>query len=375
MKSKKYPFSIILLMIGWFGILNAATIPTGEIELSKSYTKTFPANDQSVLDLSNRYGKIDIQTWSSPSVKIDVKVIVKANNKSNAQDKLDEIQVSMSTSGNSIVAVTNITSSNTSWWEGWWSDNSRASMEINYTVFMPSNLKSIIENKYGNIYLADLIGKTSINLKYGNLEARDIKNDLLIDLSYGNATVGSVLNLKGNLSYSDYRGTAATNVILTTKYSKVYLDGAKSYVGSSKYDDIKLGKIETLTFTGAYDDIEIDQLGSGTFDNKYCGTEINSLSHSLTADIKYGSIKIDNLKTSFKNITISTSYAPVKIYGTVATKIDVSGSYFEANLGADFIQKSKDKNGSSLSIQGYKLSERTSSAITIKSKYADVLIK
>ena len=366
--------TIILLTIA-FGFYTCQALASTDYELKKNYSKEFASDKNTVVELSNRYGIIDIKTWDKASVKIDAVVIVKAGSKSKAEDKMEEITVKMAKNGNNIVAVTEIGSQNKSWWSGWMNFGDNIKIEINYEIYMPADLHAIVENKYGNIYLPDLKGKTSINLKYGNLQAKDITNDLLLDLSYGKATVGIVKNLSGTLSYSDYRGTAAGVVILTTKYSKVNLDNVSTMTAYSKYDGYKLGTAGTITLTGAYDDIQIGSVNTVSLQTKYTGVDISSLSNSLTADIGYGSLKIENLKTTFKSIIVKTSYAPVKIYGSVPSKVEISGKYYDADLGSDFISKHNVKDGSSKEIKGFKTSEKTSSVINIKTSYGDVIIR
>jgi hypothetical protein len=372
---KKYQFSLIIigLILAMSPMLNGAN--DYDIELRKQYNKEFSSNASTVVEIGNRYGKVEVKTWDKSLVKIEVSIIVKANKKSNAQSKLDAITVKFDKSGNNVIAHTDISEGSNSWWSGWWSSDNNVKYEINYLVYMPSNLHSIIENKYGNIYLPDLNAKTSISLKYGNLEGRNIDGDLMINLGYGKASMGKVSTLSGSISYSDYRGISADVVVLTSKYSKVYIDNSNSLTAYSKYDSYKLGDITNLNFTGAYDDLQIKSLSTGNCNTKYSGIDINSLSYILDADLSYGSINIDNLKTSLKSITISSSYAPIKIYGMVPAKVDISGKYFDAFLGADFISKNVDKDGSSKTINGYKISDRTNATINITTKYGDIYMK
>jgi len=373
MKSSLFKAGVLAIaLVTSLGVQSKAE---GDIELKKNYTKEFSTESNSILEISNRYGKVEVKTWDRSAVKIDVVVIVKANSKSKADDKLSEIKIKLEKNGSSIIGVTDLNDSNTSWWKGWFSFGDDISFEINYNVFMPATLPSIIENKYGNIYLPDLKSKTSINLKYGNLEAGNIDNDLLMDLSYGKATAGNVKNFSGTISYSDYRCTSAGVVILTSKYSKVYLDNVTTLTSSSKYDTYKIGKAGSFTLTGGYDDIQITSVSSANLQVKYTGVDISSLSSTLTSDISYGSLKIENLKTTFKSININTTYAPIKIYGSVPSKVDVSGKYFSADLGSDFITKNKEVQGNSKDIKGFKMSENTSSTISITSKYGDVIIR
>ncbi len=376
MTPKKYKYRAMLLLvlsISWLGLFAATS--TEKVDVTKRVTKEFVSNASTTLDVSNLYGKITLKTWDRSFVHIDALVTVKSNSKSKAQEKLDEIAIILKQAGNNISAVTEISSASSSWWSSWWNNSNNVDIEINYTIQLPENLKINLENKYGNIYLPDYKGKTSIILKYGNLEGRNIDNDLLLELSYGKATMGSVTNIVGDIAYSDYRGIHSNTVKITSKYSKIILDDVKTMTSSSKYDHYKLGDVASLTMTGAYDDLQISSLTSGTVNVKYSGVEISSLSNILNMDISYGSLVISNLKTSFKSMNISTSYAPIKLQGMVASKVVIDGKYCDVNTGADFIQKTKSSEGSSISLVGYKISERTSAQINITSKYGDVILK
>lgn len=344
-------------------------------ESRRTVVKEFATDRNSQLEISNRYGKIDIKTWDKALVRITATVIVKASTKSKADERLNGIKTDISKTGSNIRAVTSIEEGSTSWWSGWWGSNNSASMEINYDVSMPAELAVILENKYGNIYLPDLAGKTTINLKYGNMYAGDLASDLLMDIAYGKATMGGTKSLSGALSYSDYISKKSGVVILTTKYSKVQIDELSGMTASSKYDTYKIGTADNVTVTGSYGDISLSGLKKGKFSVRYTNLNIGSLGQSLTADINYGSLQVDNLRAGFSDMTVSTGYAPVKIKGAVPCRVDISGKYFDADLGQDFIVKNKINESSSKQISGYKMSERATAQISINTRYGDVTIK
>lgn len=365
------PVTILIVLL----LFAAGAGASHDQEARKTLTREFAADRNTQLEMSNRYGKIEIKTWDKPLVKMTSTVIVKASSKSKAEDRLNQIQTDMAKSGNNIRAVTTIAENNSSWWSGWWGGGSGTTMEINYEVYMPADVPSIIENKYGNIYLQDLSGKTSLNLKYGNLYAGDINNDFLLEIGYGKATVGETKNLSGTLSYSDYIGKKAGMVILTTKYSKVQLDEMAGITANSKYDTYKLGTAGSVTMTGSYDDVSFTSLQKGKFTAKYTNLSLGSVGQSLEADIDYGSLQVENLKAGFTNMKVNTDYAPVKIRGAVPCRVEISGKYFDADLGQDFIVKDKVSEGSSKRISGYKMSQRAAATITIETRYGDVTIK
>jgi hypothetical protein len=378
MNTKTSPFNILFFAILWVftNPLMAHEKMYGlDHELKKYYTKEYTVNDGDKVSINNRYGKIEVKTWAKQSVKIDVHVIVKASTKSKAEEKHEEIKIYMDKTGNKVSGRTEIESSNQSWWSSWWNNDTNVKLEINYTVFMPDDLDSFLENKYGNIYLPDLKAKTNIVLKYGNLQASNMNDDCILELGYGKATFGTLKNLTATIAYSDITCTSGDAMVITSKYSKVQADQLKKLISTSKYDTYKVRTLEQLTMTGAYNDIEIGSVYNATVTLKYTGLDIDNLGGSMTADLSYGSMTIQALKNSFKKMVVSSSYAPVKIYGSVPSKIDISGKYFDASLGSDFTATKRDVDGSSKFIQGYKGSERTGASITISTSYGDVMIK
>lgn len=375
MKTKIYLFKLLMLLTPiWVGATVNPDSCTSH-ELKKMVVKEYSVNKSTRLEVSNKYGKIETSVWDKASVKIVCTVITRSGNKSTAQDKLDNIQIDISESGNVISAVTSIQSKSTGWFSGWFSGMSSAEMEINYMVHMPDYIDIRFENKYGNIYLQDLKSKTDIILKYGNMEANNIDNNMNLTLAYGKATAGIVRDLTAQLAYSDYRGVKADKVNVTTKYSKFYLDQAQDVVADSKYDSYKLGTVMSLVNTGAYDDMKIKSVNNAEIKTKYSGVEILSLGQNLNMDISYGSVMIEDLKTSCKNIEINTKYAPVKIYGVIPSRVEIEGKYFEARLGTDFIEKTRVDDRQYKQIKGYKISEKGSTLIRINTSYGDVYMK
>lgn len=354
------------------GYLHASTDSCQSTELKKVVVKEFSVNKNSSLDVINKYGKIETKIWDKQSVKIEGTVIVKGRSKSSAQEQLDKITVEISQSGNVISAITNIESKASGWFSGWGNSFNNTDMEINYMISMPSDLDINFENKYGNIYLQDLKSKVNINLKYGNMEANNIDNNLKVALAYSKATAGTVKDLNVQLAYSDYRGVKAENVVVNSKYSKFYLDYASELNSNSKYDSYKLGTISVLSNQGAYDDFKVRSVNSADIKTKYSGVEILSLGSDLNMEISYGSVRIENMKTTCKSVEINTRYAPVKIYGVVPARVEIEGKYFDAKLGSDFIEKSRVSESSYKHIKGFKISEKGSAVIKIVSSYGDV---
>ncbi len=368
-------FNITFLFILFVLLCNAESTDF-KYELIKKVSKEYNSSKNSTLNINNRYGKVELITWDKSSVKIDVEIIIKANNKSIAEDRLSDIFIDLSQSGTTIKGVTSIESRNTSWWSAWWENSDKnTQIEINYTVRTPSYITFDLSNKYGNIYLPHLSGKTTINLKYGNLEAKDIQNNVLLNLSYGKATMGSMEQLQADLAYSSLRCFNVGDCILTTKYSKIHMDDVENLTANSKYDGYKMGYVNTLKMDGAYNDLKVTTAQNASLSLKYTGVYIENQGKKLNADIAYGSLTVDNLLPEFRSMNINSRYGPIKINSFVPTKVNLSGKYCSIKTGSNFIKTSKEESGSSIHVIGHKIKSTAQAAITITSSYGDILLK
>jgi len=345
-------------------------------ELVKKISKEFSTSKNSTLSINNRYGKVELITWDKASVKIDVEIIVKAKNKSNAEDRMNDIYIDVSQSGSSIKGITSIESRNTSWWSSWWeSSDKNTEIEINYTVRTPSNITFDLSNKYGNIYLPNLTGKTSINLKYGNLEGKDISNDVQLYVSYGKATMGSMTQLQSNLAYSSLRCFNVGQCVITSKYSKIHMDDVENLTSNSKYDGYKLGYVNTLKMEGSYNDFKVTTVQNAELTLKYTGIYIENQGNKLNVNLSYGSLTVDNLLPEFRSMNVSSRYGPIKINSFVPTKVNLSGTYCSVKTGANFINSSRAESGNSIQVVGHKIKSSAQAIITITSSYGDIILK
>jgi len=295
MKVIKYIFNITLL---FFAVEQQAFARGGcNYEERKEINKTFSVSPDVLMEITNKYGNVNIETWNKKSIDINVEVIVCGKKQDKVNDLLRRIDIRMEQGSNYIETETIIESAQTKGW-GWYKGNYEdASYTINYFVSMPITGNVDIYNKYGNIDLETLEGYADIELKYGNLETDDIGKDVELDLGYGNADIGQVQNVDMNI-----------------KYSKIEIEACKQFDLESKYSSYKIGEVELLDIDYCkYDKYKIDKVGTLDSENKYTTFNIKELTNQLEVDCSYGKINVDNVSADFDLIKIDCSYTPISI--------------------------------------------------------------
>jgi hypothetical protein len=89
-------------------------VQSGEYKMkSKSYSKSYNVDANDKLQIENRYGKVEVNTWAKNEVKVDVEIKTYANEDDDAQKLLDMVKINDSKDGNGVNFKTQIGDENT----------------------------------------------------------------------------------------------------------------------------------------------------------------------------------------------------------------------------------------------------------------------
>ena len=172
MKMKCNTLTILVFLLAGTMLIAAPT----KSEFERTIQKDFQIDSDGLVDLSNKYGKVTIETVSGNTVNIEVVIKVDANSQSKADEIFDRIDIDFTNNGSLVKAETTIASQKSKWFS-WWGDSKSNSLEINYTVKMPKSCRLSLMNKYGDNFVDHLDGKANISVKYGNLQLAGISGD------------------------------------------------------------------------------------------------------------------------------------------------------------------------------------------------------
>ncbi|MGB3773649.1 MAG: hypothetical protein WA951_00175 [Leeuwenhoekiella sp.] len=301
MKSNYFNILILLLTVS----VAFAKAPlnknfNGKYTKEKTIKKEYSVDADALLKVSNSYGNLNITTWNESRIEITVTVKTNGNNEEKVAQKLKEIEVDFSASGQLVTAETIFERESKSWWSSWTSNgsNNNVNMEINYTIKMPITNKVDLNNDYGGIYLNKLEGKASISCDYGRMEVGELLgDDNFLSFDYtNNSTIGYMKSGKINADYSSFTLENAEIVELNADYTK------------STFKNVK-----TLNFVCDYGNLSAETIGSIEGRGDYLSLRLGNVSGDVDLNADYGSIKIDELTADAGNVSIQTDYAGIKL--------------------------------------------------------------
>lgn len=323
MKSPTQYKAILLVVI----LLTGFTASSQVYRKNKAIIKAFKVEKTTELTIKNKYGNIQFIGWNKDSVKFEVAIEVKNKKEAKATATLEDLYVDFVASKHFLEARTSSISS-----ESFWSGikdktssvfSSENKIEINYKVYLPSDMSIQVENKYGDILIDDQVGAVSITLSNGDLRAHALMGGANVNLQFAFASIKKMNDGKLNLGYQ----------------SEVRLGSANDLQIESKSSRVKIEKVNKLNVKSHRDKYHLNEVGGFIADNSYTYLEIRNLKNNLSVNAKYGNIDVLSIESTVaklnfrvENTDISFTKPAGRSIGFNLVYDEKAGLYFPEEL-------------------------------------------
>jgi hypothetical protein len=334
-----------------------ATEDKGKYTKNKVIKKSYTVNKDATLNISNKFGNVDIVTNTSNSIEIMVSITTNGDNEEKVQERLNEITVDFEATASNVSAKTIIEKSNNSW--SLWGNKNNINLEINYIVKMPLTNNVSLENDYGAISLDKLEGFSKINCAYGKINIGELRNsNNNIDIDYCS---------KSNIEFMK-------DGVVNADYSTLQIEKSGRIKLNADYSHLNFGMVTTLDYDCDYGDIKIEDCGNLTGNSDYMHTTVGKLRGTGVFDIDYGSLKINDLGSNFKLISVESSYTQLKfgINSSATFNIEASLSYGNLKTDGNFTFNKEITKTSSKYYEGYFNNPNSTSNMNLKTNYGNI---
>lgn len=323
----------------------------------KTIKKEFSVNANAALKIDNSFGNVDIVTWNENRIEIVINISTEGNSEEKTQKRLDEIDVEFSASATNVSAKTTFKKSSRSWF----GSNNNTSMKINYTIKMPITNSLDLSNDYGSINLTKLEGQAKISCDYGQM----IIGELMADDNYLNfdyTSKSTIEYMKGGKINADYSGFT--------------LEKAERIDLNADYTNSKINEVNDLEYNCDYGKITVGNVTNLQGVGDYISHRIGNVSGSLNINADYGSIKIDRLKSTAKDVVIGADYTSIKLGYDSDYNFDftINLQYASFNGEEELTMKHSSTDNSSKRYSGHYGSENSGNILNINSEYGGVTL-
>jgi hypothetical protein len=293
-----------------FALFLSSTTTFGQVTESRQLTKGFKIAKNSIVDISNKYGDISIETWQKDSVKVEIFVQVSDKSRDKLRKKMDGISFELTQTGHYIVINTMVGDTKNILFSelNKFKENigiSESQVEINMKLSVPDNLELRVSNKFGNVYIDDYKGDLTIDMSNGKLKANDLLGYVNAKINFGEATINTIDS-----------GT------LEIYYGKLNLSSAKKIKITSKTSEITITEVEQLLVNSSRDTYRIRMIDDFETQSSWTDFSITEFKHKSDVRMNYGDLSIENVKASFENIFIDAHSSKISL--CFDKKIDIN---------------------------------------------------
>ena len=315
----KYQFLAVLVCFWTF------SVQADSFEMTSDMYRSFKINENSKVEIENKYGDVFLETWDRDSVGFSIEIIAYSEKEDYLEDLIGMVHIDFNDYSSFIIAKTEIGES-----KGFLdkaafkiSKDITGTKEIivNYRVFIPSYLSLSIENDFGDIFIDEYAGEISIDLSHGDLRANLLSDVKSIKSRYGEVKIEEAHG--GRFDFGFVKGAELGTL------SDVFIKSTSS--------EIDIEEMDVLRIESRLDEIYIESLGELEGKTTMSKIHVKYLSDSADLESKYGNIKVEDLLPTASKVKMN------------GNNTDYNINFSEESTGSFEIQMSKNKSFNSSS--------------------------
>ena len=328
MKMISYKYSIPILLAGFFVLLSYSG--KAQYTESREFVKRFSIQAETRIDITNKYGKIELNTWKKDSVVIQFRM--EMNEKKPGRKSLDNLNFDITNSQHYLIVKTPIENNRSSIENEFMKFKetmlqTSSSIRIDLVVWLPDNRELRLENKFGDILMGDYQGETQIILSNGKLKAGELARRSAISLNFADANVNMIVNGRITSNYSDIRVKNSGNIRLESKSSNIEILNSEDLSIDSRRDKYRVRIADKIDASGNFSHFTVSELKS-----------------KANMRLSYGSLDLEKVFPGFSNIYIESRSTDVNLYFNPESRFNfqITESKTDLNLGRELKEESKE---------------------------------
>lgn len=286
-------YRLLILLLGLPAIV--PVLAQGYSE-TRTYKRSFSAGRDVALEITNKYGTIQVTNGRSDSILVRAEVVASSSNAQRMRKMMNGVSVNMAETAWSIRVQSDFSANPGFLFEDLKNLTGKLipyenRLQVNYFITIPRGIALKIDNMYGDVYLEDVMGSLDLTLSNGSLQAGYIQKATDISLSFVNGTIAGIGSGRVSFSYSDLKIGESGDLDMTARSSK-----------------IELAAVEKLSVNSRRDKIFIGSLNSITADSYFSDFSIESTSDEVILKSSYGSFRAPALLKSLSLLSVNAQF-------------------------------------------------------------------
>ncbi len=310
----------IVILVIFTNFLTFGALNGQDFIKRRSLSKTYKVNNETNIQIINKYGNIHLVPWEKDSIKFEIEMTFRANKQAKVDKISGYVDVELTRTKYYVIAKTIFRNYRNTFWEDF-ADMANtvlaggSKVQINYTVHLPSKNNLKLTNKFGNIYTTDHSGDIEIEISNGDLKAHNFNANTKLKIEFGSAVVKSIKNGRLTVNYAELELDNASKLNINSKSSTLTIVDVKNLSVDSKRDKYYLSTVDIVRVNTLFTYINIS-----TVRTQFIGVT------------KYGNINLESIPANFKFIKLDPQYTDINLYFENGTSYRFDATYIKTNI-------------------------------------------
>lgn len=297
MKSNLFKFNTVLLIL----LFMTVSVTSQSFTKEDTIVRTFALADETEIEITNKYGDINVEIWENDSVKIEIIYKVTSVKKSRLNLIYDAINFDFKANRYYVYVKTVFEGRGSFWFDvtdiasNLFAAGTHTS--IDYTIYIPTNRHLSLNLKYGNVYMTNHTGHFELSLSNGDFKAHNLSGETELDVVFGDATVKNI-----------------TKGLVKVRYGTFNLENADELSLTGQSSEFDFGAINELAIDSKRDKIAIEEVNILSGSTYFSRLTIDEITGKLDLSAKYGSFKLKEIGAEVKNVQLSSYNTSVNLY-------------------------------------------------------------
>jgi hypothetical protein len=320
----------IVLLTLFLGLMGFSV--SAQYSEKRELVKRFRIQPETEIDITNKYGRIELNTWKKDSVVIRFHMEINEKKPDKLKKTLDNLDFDITNTQHYLVVKTQVDkyrsqleSELKNFKETILQTN--GSIKIDLEVWLPENRELRLENKFGDIMLGDYHGELIVNLSNGKLKAGELTRRATLSLNFADATISNMNN-----------GSISSN------YSDLSLRNSGDIRFDSKSSTIEIQNSGVLNITSRRDKYRIRQTDIMEASGNFSHFMVNELKEKANIHMNFGSLDMEKILPEFITIYIESKSTDMNLVFSQDAKFnfEITETKTDLNLGREMREEERD---------------------------------
>jgi len=330
MNKKSFNKGIFLLASGLLFLTSLTT--NAQFTETREFVRRFKIQPETRIDITNKYGRVELNTWKKDSVVIFFKMEINEKKPIKLEKTLDNLDFDISNSQHYLIVKTQVDKNRSQiesellkFKETMLQTN--GSIRIDLVVWLPDDHELRLENKFGDIIMGDFQGESQIILSNGKLKCGDLTKRATLNLSFADATINNLPNARIISNYSDINVRNSGILRLETKSSTIEILNSSDLNIDSRRDKYRIRIANKVDASGNFSHFMVSELKD-----------------KAIMRMSYGSLDMEKIQTDFSSIYIESRSTDLNLYFDPEAKFNfqITETKTDLNLGRELKVEDKE---------------------------------